>query len=419
MVHDLEVVHAYCCGIDVHKRIMSACVLTPTGKEQKHFSTMTEDILELAAWLKSHQVPVAAMESTGPYWKSVYNILEEEGFQIVVVNPEHIKSFQRQKTDKKDAAWIASLLRLGLLKPSFIPSRRERDLRDLSRYRTSLVQERTRHIQRVQKILEGANIKIASLLSDVNGLSGRMMLQAIVEGRLTPEEMASLGRGGLKNTSQEYTKALTGRIRGTQQWLLAQQLSHIDRLTEEIAQLDAKLEEESKQIPTFEESLQLLDTIPGIGRQSAMSILIEIGLDMSRFPTAKHLAAWGGLAPGNHESAGKRKAEKSRQGNKYLKAVLVQAAHSLHRKKDCHLREQYQRIQVRRGGKRAMVAVAHSLLRIIYYILVRKEPYKELGAHYVTEKNKHFRLQRHIRELAKLGLVISQEMVDQQLAVSS
>ena len=417
MLHDLEVVYPFCCGLDVHKRIMSACILTPMKKEKKLFSTMTEDLLELASWLKAHSVPVVAMESTGPYWKSVYNILEEEGFQIIVVNPEHIISFQRQKTDDKDAAWIASLLRLGLLRPSFVPSRIERDLRDLSRCRLSLVQERSRHIQRVQKILEGANIKIASLISDVNGLSGRMMLQAIIEGHLTPDEMSNLGHAGLKHTPEEYAKALTGRIRGTQQWILSKQLARIDDLTEEIAEFEKKLEEEIAQIPTFEESLQLLDTIPGVGRQSAMNILIEIGLDMSRFPTVKHLAAWSGLAPGNNESAGKRKPVKSRKGNKYLKSVLVQAAHSLFRKKDCHLHEQYQRIKPRRGGKRAIGAVAHSILRIAYYLLVRKEPYQERGANYVNEKNKRFRIQRHIKELANLGLVIPREFVDQQLAV--
>lgn len=415
---ELEVVNPSCCGLDVHKRIISACVLTPLGQQIKSFRTVTGDLLELAGWLKTQNVPIVAMESTGSYWKSVYNILEEEGLELVVVNPEHIKSFQRQKTDKKDAAWIATLLRLGLLKASFIPSRKDRERRDLSRYRTSLVQERSRQIQRVQKILEGANIKVGSLLSDITGVSGRMMLAALIKGQLTPWEMAALGQSGLKHTPGEYAEALEGRIGESQRWLLREQLAHIDALTEQISRLEKKIEEETAAIENFEESLQLLDTIPGIGRQAAIGILIEIGLDMSRFPTVKHLTAWGGLAPGNHESAGKRKAVKSRKGNKYLKAILVQAAHSLHAKKDCHLRQKYERIKARRGGKRAMGALAHDILRIVYYLLVRREPYKELGAHYVEEKNKHFQIRRHIKELAKLGLMIPVDVVNQQLAVS-
>ena len=417
MSHELEVVHPYCCGIDVHKRIMSACILTPNDKKVRAFNTMTADLLDLADWLKANSVSVVAMESTGSYWKSVYNILEELDFRVIVVNPEHIKSFQRPKTDKKDAAWIASLLRLGLLKPSFIPSRQERDLRDLSRYRTSLIQERTRHIQRIQKILEGANIKIGSLISDVNGVSGRLMLQAIIGGVLAPEATSALGKPGLKHSAGEYAKALTGRVSETQRWLLSEQLAHIDELTERIASIENKIEKEIATIPNFEESLQLIDTIPGIGRQIALSILIEMGLDMSRFPTVKHLAAWGGLAPGNNESAGKTKAVKSRSGNKHLKTVLVQAAHSIHRKKDCHLCEQFQRIKARRGGKRAIVAVAHSILRIVYQLLVKNEPYKELGAKYVSEKDKRFSIQRHIKELAKLGLVIPENIVNQQLVI--
>lgn len=419
MKPDLEVVHPYCCGIDVHKRVLSACVRTPHGKQERSFLTLTENLVELAKWLKAESVPIVAMESTGSYWKSVYNILEEEGLAIVVVNPEHIRHFQRQKTDKKDAAWIAALLRLGLLKASYIPSRKERDLRDLSRYRTSLVQERSRQLQRVQKILEGANIKIGSLASDLSGKSARAMLGALIKGKLTPWEMAALGQAGLRHSRAEYAQALTGRLGESQRWLLEQQLAHIDAVSEEIDRLEAKIEEETATIPNFDESLQLLDTIAGIGRQAATAILIEIGQDMSRFATAKHLAAWGGLAPGNHESAGKTKAVKSRKGNKFLKAVLVQAARSLHRKKDCHLHEKYVRIKARRGGKRAIGAIAHHLLRIVYTVLVRREPYKELGAHYIDERNKSYRIRRHIQELAKLGLRIPADVLDQQLALSS
>ncbi|WP_152523900.1 IS110 family transposase [Sporomusa ovata] len=313
---------------------------------------------------------------------------------------------------------MATLLRIGLLKPSFVPSRRERELRDLSRYRLALVQERSQEIQRVQKILESANIKIGSLISDVNNMSGRLMLQAIIKGKLTPEEISTLGHANLKHSPEEYTKALKGRVNAVHQRLLSMQLTHIDELTQRIVELDNDLETIIAQIPNFKEALELIDSIPGVGRQSAMTILIEIGLDMSRFPTVKHLAAWSGVAPGNRESAGKNKPEKSRKGNKYLKAVLVQAAHSLHRKKNCHLREQYQRIKARRGSKKAAVAVAHTILRIVFYLLTRKEMYQELGANYVSEKTKNSQIQRYVKELAKLGLVIPNALVDQQLANS-
>lgn len=419
MKHDVEVLHPYCCGLDVHKKVISACILTPTTKQRKRFGTMTDDLHELANWLKQHSVTIVAMESTGVYWKPVYNILEESGLEMQVVNAQHIKTVPGRKTDTTDAEWIATLLRIGLLKSSFIPSRQQRELRDISRYRLAMVQERSREIQRVQKILESANIKIGSLISDVNNVSGRLMIQAIIEGQLEPAEISTLGHPKLKYSPEEYAKALKGRVSAVHQNLLSLQLCHIDELTQRIMVLDKKLEELTAQIPNFNESLELIDTIPGVGRQSAMTILIEIGLDMSRFPTVKHLAAWAGVAPGNRESAGKSKPEKSRKGNKYLKAVLVQSAHSLHKKKNCHLREQYQRIKARRGGKKAAVAVAHSILRIIFYLLTRNEPYQELGANYVSEKNKCSQIQRYVKELAKLGLVVPNELVSQQLAISA
>ena len=419
MKHDVEVLHPYCCGLDIHKKVISACILTPTQKQRKRFGTMTDDLNELVYWLKEHSVSTVAMESTGVYWKPVYNILEEAGFELQVVNAQHVKMVPGRKTDTTDAEWIATLLRIGLLKPSFVPSRRERELRDLSRYRLALVQERSREIQRVQKILESANIKIGSLISDVNNVSGRLMLQAIIEGRLTPEEISTLGHANLKHSPEEYAKALKGRVNEVHQGLLSMQLSHIDELTQRIVGLDNDLDTLTEQTPNFKEALELVDSIPGVGRQSAMTILIEIGLDMSHFPTDKHLAAWAGVAPGNRESAGKTKPEKSRKGNKYLKAILVQAAHSLHRKKDCHLREQYQRIKARRGSKKAAVAVAHTILRIVFYLLVRKQRYIELGASYVSEKKKSSQIQRYVKELAKLGLVIPNELVNQQLAKSA
>jgi hypothetical protein len=257
---------------------------------------------------------------------------------------------------------------------------------------------------------------MSSLISDVNGVSGRLMLQAIITGELAPEEISTLGHPSLKHSPEEYAQALQGRIREPQRFLLGMQLSIIDEITRQIGELEHEIEALTAQIPNFEESLQLVDSIPGIGRQSATSILIEIGLDMSRFPTVKHLAAWGGLAPGNRESAGKSKPEKSRKGNKYLKNALILAARSLHRTKNCHLCEQYQRIKAKRGSNRAAGAVAHTILRIVYYLLIRKEKYQERGANYFSEKAKSHLIQRHVKDLAKLGLVIPKEFVNQQLA---
>lgn len=416
MQHDVEVLHPYCCGLDVHKKVISACVLTPQGKQRKRFGTMPDDLLELTNWLKKFHVPIAAMESTGVFWKPVYNILEAAGFELQVVNAHHIKQVPGRKTDTTDAEWIATLLRIGLLKPSFVPSRQEREMRDLSRYRVALIQERAREIQRVQKILESSNIKIASLISDINNVSGRLMINEIIKGVLSPEAMAALGHGGLKNTPEEYARALNARVSSVHQRLLSLQLSHIDQLSERIETLDKELETLTAQTANFNQSLEIIDDVPGIGRQSARSILIEIGLDMSRFPSDRHLSAWAGLAPGNRESAGKSKPEKSRKGNKYLKALLVQCAHSLHRKKDCYLHEQYQRIKARRGAKKAAVAVAHTMLRIIFYLLTRKEKYQELGANFASTTSKRHQIQRHLNELAKLGLVIPREIADQQLA---
>jgi len=419
MQHHVEIVHPYCCGLDVHKKSISACILTPQGKYRRKFGTMTEDILAMVDWLKEHSVPIVAMESTGVYWKPVYNILESAEINAQVVNAQHIKMVPGRKTDVNDAEWIATLLRIGLLKPSFIPSRYERELRDLVRYRTCLVQERSRQIQRIQKILEASNIKIGSLISDITNISGRAMIEAIVQGKLKPEEIAALGNSKLKHTPEEYAKALRGSVGYLHQKLLAMQLIHIDELADRIAEIDAELNKVVKNNPNFERALELLDSIPGIAYHTAMAILVETGLDMSRFPTPKHLAAWAGVAPGNNESAGKKKNGKTRKGNAHLKAVIVQAAHSLCRKKDCHLAEQYRRFKNKKGSKKAALAVAHSILRIVFFLLVRQEMYKELGANYLSERNKMDRIRRHVKELAKLGLTIPKEIVDSQLANSA
>jgi transposase len=403
----MEVVNKRCCGLDVHKRTVVACVLTPEGKESRTVGTMTEDILKLADWLIAEAVTHVAMESTGVYWQPVYNLLEGVGLTLLVVNAQHIKSVPGRKTDVKDAEWIADLLRHGLVRGSRIPDRPQRELRELVRYRTNLVRQRSQVVNRIQKVLEGANIKLSSVATNVVGASGRAMLEAIITGTQDPKVLAALAKGRLKAKQPQLESALRGLVGPHQQLLLKSQLRHLDFLDEEIGQMD---EEIAQRMRPFEEALQRLDTIPGVGRRAAEQLVAEIGTDMSHFPTAGHLASWAHVCPGNNESAGKRKRGGIGGGNPWLRSALVEASWGAARTRETYLSAQYHRLAARRGGKRAAVAVAHSILVIVYHLLRDGTTYQELGGNYFDERDRQAAVRRSVQRIERLGYTVSLEV---------
>jgi transposase len=400
----MDVVYERCCGLDLHKRTVVACRIVPGAdgkphKETRTFGTMTAELLDLADWLQAAGVTHAAMESTGVFWKPVYNLLEDQ-FTLLLVNAQHIKAVPGRKTDVRDCEWIADLLRHGLLKPSFVPDRPQRELRELTRYRTTLVRERTAEVNRLQKTLEGANIKLAAVASDIMGKSAREMVEALVAGDSDPAALAQFARGRLREKLPALEQALRGRFGAHQRFLVAQQLAHLDYLDEAIARVSAEIAE---RLRPFEDELTRLETIPGVGRRGAEIILAEIGTDMSRFPSAAHLAAWAGLAPGNNESAGKRQSGKTRKGSPYLRTLLVEAGQAAGRTKETYLAAQYHRLAGRRGKKRAAVAVGHTILVIIYHLLKRGARYEELGGGYFDERDRQAVERRLVRRLEALG----------------
>ena len=372
-------------------------------KEVRTFATMTADLLALSDWLLGLGVSHVAMESTGEYWKPIYNILEAN-FEVLLANAQHIQKVPGRKTDVLDAEWIADLLRHGLLRGSFIPPIGQRELRELTRHRTNFVRERATLVNRVQKTLESANIKLGSIASNVMGVSGRAMLEAIIAGTANSAEMAGLAKDRLREKREQLDKALEGRVKPHHRFVLSELLSQIDNLDETIARFDAEIE---KYCRPFEEAVELLDTIPGIARRVAEIIVSEIGTDMSRFPTADHLSAWAGVAPGNNESAGKRYSGITRHGNQALTAALVQAAHAAAHTRNTYLSAQYHRLAGRRGKKRAIVAVAHSILVSAYHIIQRKEPYHELGGDYFDKQRPEATAKRLLKRLQQLGYDIS------------
>ncbi len=401
-----------CCGLDVHKKTVVACLLTPgTGgrsrREKRVFSTMTDDLLAMIEWLKAAGCTHLAMESTGVYWKPIYNLCEGH-FTLLVVNAQHMKALPGRKTDMSDAEWIAELLQHGLLRGSFIPPAFQRELRELTRYRTSLGRERAAEINRVQKVLEGGNIKLGTVASDVMGVSGRAMLDAIVGGNTDPVALAELAVGRLRYKRPQLERALSGRVKPHQQFLLGQQLCHIDALDEAMQRLDAEIAE---RLRPFEEDIARLDGIPGVGRRVAEALLAEIGTDMSRFPSAKHLASWAGMCPGNYESGGKRHKGKTRRGSPWLRAALSEAAWGASHSKDTYLSAQYHRLSARRGRKRAIVAVGHSILTAAYYILLRQQPYADPGHNYYDERDRAAIQKRLTRRLEGLGFKVTLEPV--------
>jgi len=387
--------------MDIHKKSITACCITPDGKETQTFGTMTDDILKLAEWIKSKGCTQAAMESTGVYWKPIYNVMELEEIQTLVVNAAHIKAVPGRKTDVKDAEWIADLLRHGLLKGSYIPDKEQRELRELVRYRKSLVNERSREVNRLDKVLQGANIKLSSVVTDIMGVSGRAMLESLVDDVEDTKILAGLAKGRLKSKIEDLERALKGIIGNHQKLLISTQLNHIDFLTNQIEILNKEI---GQRMLPFEEDLEILDSIPGIARRGAEEILTEIGNDMSRFPSASHLSSWAGMSPGNHESAGKRKLGKTTKGNKALRTALVEAANAASHTKDTYLSAKYHRLAARRGKNRAAVAVGHSILVSIYHLLKTRQMYKDLGVNYIDSSKKQIAIRRYLKTLESLGV---------------
>jgi transposase len=440
----MEVIYERCAGLDVHKKTVVACRVYSQGRGRKaqetcSFGTTTVELLRMLDWLNEWECSHVAMESTGEYWKPVYNILEGQ-IEILLVNARHVKAVPGRKTDVGDAEWLAELLRHGLLRASFVPPRPQRELRDLTRQRSNLVRERTAVVNRLQKVLEGANIKLSSV-TKATGVSARDMVEAMVQGERDAAVLADMAHGRLRSKRAELEEALTGQVGDHHRFLLNSHLRHMDFLNEQIERFSQEIAARMSQLElvsggsevppvapsgpsdgssspplergtvqprlTADRALVLLDTIPGVARWQAEVILAEIGLDMSRFESAACLASWAGLAPGNNESAGKRHSGKTRPGSPTLRRTLTLVAHAAARTKDTYLAAQYHRLAARRGAKRAIIAVAHSIVVIIYHLLTRQEPYRELGGNYFDERKRDSVTNRLVHRLEKLGYQVA------------
>ncbi len=399
----MEVVYPRCSGLDVHKRFLVAClsVVEPSGKRHKELrqvSTMTCDILALKEWLKASGCRQIAMESTGVYWKPIFHLLEDS-FEIVLVNAQHMKAVPGRKTDVKDAEWIADLLQHGLLKASFIPGSEQQAVRDLTRTRMRLLQERTRLINRIQKVLEDANLKLASVVSDIMGVTGQAILRALVAGEVDPEQLAQLARGSLVRKTDQLQAALQGKLTPHHRMQLEELLQLIATLDRSIARFDREVAERLRQLDAL---IERIDAVTGLSRRSIEVLFGELGWDMCHFPDAAHAASWVGICPGQRETGGKQLSGRTRQGNRWAKTVLIQAAHAAGHTQT-YLGEQYRRISARRGSKKAAMAVGHSILVIFYQMVKTGEPYHEKGADYFTTINKDKIQQRLVRQLERLG----------------
>jgi transposase len=400
------------CGLDVHKATIAACVRVPgpTGKRLQHvqtFGTTTADLLALRDWLDAHGVTHVAMESTGVYWRPIYYLLEER-VTCLLVNAAHVRQVPGRKTDVQDCAWLAQLLEHGLLRGSFVPPAPIRELRDLTRYRKSLIQERAREANRVHKLLEDAGIKLATVATDVLGMSGRAMLEALVQGTSDPAVLAELARGRMRAKLPALRQALVGHFRPHHAFLVTQILSHLDHLEEAVTTLSDRIE---AVLAPFVDAMQRLDTIPGVNQRTAEVLIAELGVDMAQFPTARHLASWAGLCPGNHESAGKHKSGKTRKGNGWLRAALVEAALGATRTKNSAIAARYRRVMRHRGHKKAIIAVAHSLLVTAYHVLARHTVYQELGPDYYDRRHTERVTRRAVKALEHQGYRVTLERV--------
>ena len=400
----METIIERCCGIDVHKKTITACLMTgaagkPPKKTIRTYSTMTQDLLACRDWLVSEGCTHAVLESTGVYWKPLFNVLEE-AIEVVLANARHIKNVPGRKTDVKDCEWLAQLLRHGLVRGSFIPPKPIRQLRDLTRYRQKLVQQRSSEINRLQKFLEDANIKLSAVLSDINGVSAQEMIQHLIADDMDPQQMAELAKGRLRNKLPELETALVGYLSDHQRLLLKVSLQMIGSFDEAIAKLSQQIDVQMK---PFESTAERLQTLPGVKKNCAERIVAEIGVDMSRFPSDAHLSSWAGISPGNNESAGKRYSGRITPGNKWLKSCLTEAAWAASRTKKTYLKARYHRLAARRGKKRAIVAVGHKLLIMAYHIIKEQSTYQELGADYFERINEEAVIRRLTLRINKLG----------------
>jgi transposase len=404
----MEIVITRCAGLDVHKATVVASVRVPGANGQRQmvtetFGTMTPDLIALREWLQAFGVTHVALESTGPYWKPVYYLLED-AFQLLLINMRDLKYVPGRKTDVKDSAWLAQLLECGLLRSSFVPPPPIRELRDLTRYRVQQTRDRSREVNRLQQVLEDAGVKLTCVLTDVMGVSGRAMVEALVAGTTDPQVLADLARGQLRKKLPALHRALVGRFRPIHAFLLEAILAKIDYLDEMLDRLTAEID---RRVAVFEPVLTALDTIPGIDRIGAISLVAETGADMSRFPTAAQLCSWAGMCPGNHESAGKRRSGRTRKANPYLRSTLIQAGLAASRKKASALQALYARVKGRRGHKKAVVATGHQILEIAYYVMRDTVPYRELGAEYVQHRDRERTARRHVKQLEALGYTVT------------
>ena len=398
----MEILYPRCAGLDVHKDMVMArvrCVSEPAVDETRSFATTTGALIELQEWLSSHAVTHVAMEATGVYWKPVWHLLEEH-FELVLANAQHIKNVPGRKTDVNDAAWIADLLAHGLISASFVPPKPIQELRDLTRTRKQLVREVSQHSLRIQKTLEDANIKLGSVLSDILGHSGRAILNALIAGETDPERLADLARGNARKKRAELIQALHGRISAHHRRLLKLHLGLIDSLQQALATVDADV---GKTLAPIEECARLLTTMPGVSELTAHVLVAEIGVDMARFPTAGHLLSWATMCPRNDESAGKRRSTRTRKGAPWLKTALVTAAWAAVRVKGSYLQAQFLRLKARRGAKKAILAVAASMLNAAWHMLKDRVEYKDLGADHFARRDRSKAIRRLLRRLNDLG----------------
>ena len=404
----MEVLVDRCAGLDVHKRTVVACVRTPGSGRQKRasevrtFGTFEHQLVEMREWLIECGVTSVAMEATGVYWKPVWHVLDDgEPFELLLVNPAHIKNVPGRKTDVNDATWIAQLLECGLLRGSFVPPPEIRELREVTRYRRQLTEERAREVQRLQKVLEDANVKLASVASQVLGMTGRMILAALCAGERDPDVLAEMAQRRLRAKIGDLRQCVPGRFNDHHAAMVTEIVAHADYLDAAIARLDSRIAE--MMVP-FQPARELLQTIPGVAQRTAEIIVAEIGVDMGRFATPGHLASWAGLCPGNNESAGKHRSTHTRHGDPWLQSALVEAAWIAVRSKDTYLAVRFWRIAKRRGQKRALIAIAHTLLIIIWHMLNENVPYTDLGVDYLARNDNPDRRRRHlINQLQQLG----------------
>jgi transposase len=404
----MEALHARCAGLDIHKQTVVACVVTPEGRQTRTFGTVTAELRRLGQWLVERAVSHVVMESTGVFWKPVYNLLEGTGLQLVVVNARHVRALPGRKTDVGDAEWLADLLRHGLVRPSHIPDRVQRELQELVRARSTLLRERGQVIQRIQKLLEGANVKLSSVATDVVGVSGRAMLDALALGTTDAEVLAGLARGKLRPKRERLRAALEGAVGRHQRFLLESYLRQLDFLDAEIVRLS---EEIADRMRPFDAQLTGLDSIPGVGQHLAERLLAELGPDLGDFPSAAHLASWAGVCPGNHISAGKRQSGRTTKGNAWLRGALIEAAWAAAHTKRTYLGALFRRLAARRGAKRAVIAVAHSILVSAYHILTSGTTYHELGETHFDERDKAGVIRRATQRLERLGCKVTVEQL--------